>query len=119
MLLVKRSIRFLALTGALLVQAAAQVSRLKNKILRQQSRGKKECITMKKSVFLAAIAAMAAVIGALVAIAVYLRRREKELDEYERLLFSEDFDDSDADADDAGTEAAPAAEAAPVADDAE
>lgn len=99
MLLVKRSIRLLALAGALLVQATAQVSRLKNKVLRQQSRGKKECITMKKSVFLAAIAAMAAVIGALVAIAVYLRRREKELDEYERLLFSDDGDDYDDDDD--------------------
>ena len=28
--------------------------------------------------------------GPLTAVAVYLRRREKELDEYERLLFGED-----------------------------
>jgi hypothetical protein len=31
-----------------------------------------------------------AVAGALAAVAVYLHRREKELDEYERLLFGED-----------------------------
>ena len=38
---------------------------------------------MKKSCLIAVIATLAAV-------AVYLRRREKELDEYERLLFGED-----------------------------
>lgn len=45
---------------------------------------------MKKSCLIAVIAALAAVAGALVAVAVYLRRREKELDEYERLLFGEE-----------------------------
>lgn len=45
---------------------------------------------MKKSCLIAVIAVLAAVAGALVAVAVYLRRREKELDEYERLLFGED-----------------------------
>lgn len=48
---------------------------------------------MKKSCLIAviaALAALAAVAGALAAVAVYLRRREKELDEYERLLFGED-----------------------------
>ena len=34
-------------------------------------------------------------VGALTAAALYLRRREKELDEYERLLFSDDYDDFD------------------------
>ena len=38
---------------------------------------------MKKSCLIAVIATLAAV-------AVYLRHREKELDEYERLLFGED-----------------------------
>ena len=38
---------------------------------------------MKKSCLIVVIATLAAV-------AVYLRRREKELDEYERLLFGED-----------------------------
>ena len=45
---------------------------------------------MKKSCLIAVIAVLAAVAGALGAVAVYLRRREKELDEYERLLFGED-----------------------------
>lgn len=45
---------------------------------------------MKKSYLIAVIAALAAVAGALAAVAVYLHRREKELDEYERLLFGED-----------------------------
>ena len=43
---------------------------------------------MKKSCLIAVIATLAAVAGALGA--VYLPRREKELDEYERLLFGED-----------------------------
>ena len=50
---------------------------------------------MKKSCLIAVIATLAAVAGALAAVAVYLRRREKELDEYEQLLFSEDFKDED------------------------
>ena len=45
---------------------------------------------MKKSCLIAVVAVLAAVAGALGAVAVYLRRREKELDEYERLLFGED-----------------------------
>ena len=45
---------------------------------------------MKKSCLIAVIATLAAVAGALAAVAVYLHRREKELDEYERLLFGED-----------------------------
>ena len=55
------------------------------------SRPKKECAEpMKKSCLIAVIATLAAIAGALAAVAVYLRRREKELDEYERLLFGED-----------------------------
>ena len=38
---------------------------------------------MKKSCLIAVIATLAAVAGALAAVAVYLHRREKELDEYE------------------------------------
>lgn len=45
---------------------------------------------MKRSHLIAVIAVLAAVAGALGAVAVYLHRREKELDEYERLLFGED-----------------------------
>ena len=45
---------------------------------------------MKKSTF-------GAILAFLFAAALYLRRREKELDEYERLLYSDDGDDYDDD----------------------
>ena len=54
---------------------------------------------MKKSTFGAILAFLLAAAGALTAAALYLRRREKELDEYERLLYSDDgdydYDDDD------------------------
>ena len=50
---------------------------------------------MKKSTFGAVLAFFFAAAGALTAAALYLYHREKELDEYERLLFSEDFDGED------------------------
>ena len=50
---------------------------------------------MKKSTFGAILAFLFAAAGALTAAALYLRRREKELDEYERLLYSDDGDDYD------------------------
>lgn len=60
---------------------------------------------MKKSCLIAVIATLAAIAGALAAVAVYLRRREKELDEYERLLFGEDkAEHADAPAEDAAEE---------------
>ena len=72
---------------------------------------------MKNSTFAAILAFLAAAVGALVAAALYLRRREKELDEYEQLLYSEDFtdeDDGSADefsmSDDAGVVEAPVEE---------
>ena len=52
---------------------------------------------MKKSTFGAILAFLFAAAGALTAAALYLRRREKELDEYERLLYSDDGDDYDYD----------------------
>lgn len=52
---------------------------------------------MKKSTFGAILAFLFAAAGALTAVALYLRRREKELDEYERLLYSDDGDDYDDD----------------------
>lgn len=53
---------------------------------------------MKKSTFGVALAFIAAAAGVLTAVALYLRRREKELDEYERLLYSDnEFDDEDED----------------------
>ena len=52
---------------------------------------------MKKSTFGAILAFLFAAAGALTAAALYLYHREKELDEYERLLFSDDGDDYDDD----------------------
>ena len=66
---------------------------------------------MKKSCLIAVIATLAAVAGALAAVAVYLRRREKELDEYERLLFGED-DAATVESEATAEEAAPAEDAA-------
>ena len=57
---------------------------------------------MKKSTFGAVLAFLFAAAGALTAAALYLYHREKELDEYERLLFSDDYDDFD-DEDDVDT----------------
>ena len=52
---------------------------------------KKEEFTVKKSTLVAIVAFLSAVAGALGAMFLYLRRREKELDEYESMLFSEEF----------------------------
>jgi hypothetical protein len=66
---------------------------------------------MKKSCLVAVITVLAAVAGALAAVAVYLHRREKELDEYERLLFGED-DAATVEPEASAEEAAPAEDAA-------
>lgn len=50
---------------------------------------------MKKSTFGAVLAFLFAAAGALTAAALYLYRREKELDEYERLLFNDEYEDED------------------------
>ena len=52
-----------------------------------------EVVTMKKSTLISLLVALAAVAGVLGALYVYVLRRERELDEYEQLLFSEDFND--------------------------
>lgn len=76
---------------------------------------------MKKSTFGAVLAFMFAAAGALTAAALYLYHREKELNEYERLLFSDDMDDiEDEDTvyehiEDDDTPAAPAEDADPDA----
>ena len=54
---------------------------------------------MKKSTFGAVLAFMFAAAGALTSSSLYLYHREKELDEYERLLFSDDMEDYDDDED--------------------
>ena len=92
-----------------------RVSRWKNKLKRRFDQ-KKECAEpMKNSCLIAVVAVLAAVAGALGAVAIYLRRREKELDEYERLLFGED----DAATVEDTAEPAEAAEEAPAEDKAE
>ena len=49
----------------------------------------------KKSTLVALLVFLSAVAGALAAAYFYLVKREKELDEYEQMLFSEDYDDED------------------------
>lgn len=56
---------------------------------------------MKQSTFVALVLMLAAAVGALTAAWLYVRRREKELDEYEQLLFSEDLDEEEAPAEEA------------------
>ena len=58
---------------------------------------------MKKTTFGAVLAFLFAAAGALTAAALYLYHREKELDEYERLLFSDDYEDDDYDDEDSTT----------------
>ena len=109
--LVKLSLHMLSALWKVL-ELMLRVSRWKNKLKHRFDR-KKECAEpMKKSCLIAVITTLAAVAGALAAVAVYLHRREKELDEYERLLFGED---------DAVTteEATPAEDAAPAEESAE
>ncbi len=48
---------------------------------------------MKKSTYITIIAVLSAIAGALVAVAIYLNRREKDLEEYEQMLFGEEFND--------------------------
>ncbi len=46
---------------------------------------------MKATAFISLFVVIAAVVGALVTMYVYLRRREQEVYEYEQMLFNEDF----------------------------
>lgn len=66
-----------------------------------------EDIKMSKSTFAAILAFLACAVGALTAFAIYLWKREKELSEYEELLFSVDEEEAE---EEANTEAAVAAE---------
>ncbi len=67
-----------------------RAARFKHGLKQRFDRNKESAESMKKSYLIAVIAALAAVAGALTAVAIYLHRREKELDEYEQLLFGED-----------------------------
>lgn len=88
-----RAGRTLAMAGALAgvldaAQAAAETAKQASERL---ARKKEDTITMKKSTFAVVLVFLAAVAGALAAAYMYIQRREKELDEYEQLLFSEEF----------------------------
>ena len=50
---------------------------------------------MKKSTFAAMLAFLACAVGALTAFAIYLWKRERELAEYEQLLFEADSEEEE------------------------
>ncbi len=52
---------------------------------------------MKKSTFAAMLAFLACAVGALTAFAIYLWKRERELAEYEQLLFEADSEEEEDD----------------------
>jgi hypothetical protein len=85
----------------------------KNQVKQRFNQKKESAEPMRKSYLVAIIAALAAVAGALAAVAVYLYRREKELDEYEDLLFGDD-EEADEEEKPAEEKAEPEAEAAPA-----
>lgn len=76
-------------TVAMVGSIAAAVAAAKSLMKKEEPR--KEVVTMKKSTFAAILIFLSAAVGALVAAYMYIQRREKELDEYEQLLFSEEF----------------------------
>ena len=86
--------------------SAAFGKSLKNNLKKARQKKKGE-ITMKKSTLVALLVFLSAIAGALAAAYFYLARREKELDEYEQMLFSEDYADTD---DDDGSRCEPANE---------
>ncbi|MDL2293567.1 hypothetical protein LJC60_02940 [Ruminococcaceae bacterium OttesenSCG-928-D13] len=87
-----------AIAGAALVagnavsSAADGAAKLKDQAFNNNKKSR-EVIEMKKSTVVALLVALAAVAGVLGALYFYVLRRERELDEYEQLLFSEDFND--------------------------
>ncbi len=84
-----------------LANAAVRGGSPKGRFPKPVNAERKDVVVVKKSVIAAICVFLAAAAGALGAAFFYLRRREAELDEYEQLLFSEDFDeDEDAEAED-------------------
>lgn len=109
--LVKTSLHMLTALWMVL-KLMLQVTRWKRSLGHCFDRKKESAKPMRKPYLIAVVAMLAAVAGALAAVAVYLRRREQELDEYERLLFGEDDALEAEPAEDAAAEAAPAEEPA-------
>ena len=109
--LVKTSLHMLTALWMVL-KLMLQVTRWKRSLKHCFDRKKESAKPMRKPYLIAVVAMLAAVAGALAAVAVYLRRREQELDEYERLLFGEGDALEAEPAEDAAEEAAPAEEPA-------
>ena len=80
--------------GAAAGAAAVFGTQLKNELKKAGTKKKGE-FTMKKSTVVALLVFLSAVAGALVAGYCYLLKREKELDEYEQMLFSEEYEEDD------------------------
>lgn len=80
---------FLANTGKSVADKAVDIKDLAF----NNNKNSGEVVQMKKSTMVALMVALAAVAGVLGALYFYVLRRERELDEYEQLLFSEDFND--------------------------
>lgn len=87
--LLRKLVRFVP--AALAAGKAVYHGRRLQKRASQLLHPRKDVIVMRKSTLLAILVFLSAVAGALGAMFLYLRRREAELEEYERLLFSEDF----------------------------
>lgn len=75
--------------------AAALAGSYAQRQLKKMSNKLKGEITMKKSTLIALVAFLSAVAGALLTAYLYLAKREKELDEYEQMLFSEECEVED------------------------
>ncbi|MEG0769151.1 MAG: hypothetical protein RSG59_04445, partial [Ruthenibacterium sp.] len=76
---------------AITAGSAAYKGRQLKKRVNEIFHPRKDVVIMKKSTLLALLVTLSAIAGALAAAFLYLRRREAELDEYEQLLFSDDF----------------------------
>ncbi|MEG2924253.1 MAG: hypothetical protein RR848_07265 [Oscillospiraceae bacterium] len=72
---------------------AAKTKKVKKWLAAMPLNKREDVIIMKKSTLIAWVAFFSAIAGALAAAYFYIQRREAELDEYEQLLFSEDFCD--------------------------
>ena len=64
---------------------------LKPDVTENNTEEAKENTSMKKSTFWALIAFLAAVCAAIAGVAYYLKKREAELEEYDDMLFNEDY----------------------------
>lgn len=71
--------------------AAAAKTESQPDTIRTNTENAKESTSMKKSTFWSLIAFLAAVCAAIAGVAYYLKKREAELEEYDDMLFNEDY----------------------------